>query len=79
MRLINADAVLQELTFIGGEIAPDDLTCIFRDRIRALPTVCDIDAIRVEIDSLTYYWCEVNPRSVIDDVLQIIDKHTKGG
>ena len=34
-----------------------------------------LDKIRAEIDGLTYYWCEVNPKSVIDDVLQIIDKY----
>ena len=34
-----------------------------------------LDKIRAEIEHLTYYWCEVNPRSVIDDVLQIIDKY----
>lgn len=34
-----------------------------------------LDKIRSEIDGLTYYWCEVNPRSVIDDVLNIIDKY----
>ena len=42
------------------------------------PTVCDIDAIRREIEDLTYYWCEIHPKSVIDDVLQIIDMHIKG-
>ena len=36
-----------------------------------------LDKIRAEIDGLTYYWCEVNPRSVIDDVLNIIDKYRK--
>ena len=34
-----------------------------------------LDKIREEIEHLTYYWCEVNPRTVIDDVLQIIDKY----
>lgn len=34
-----------------------------------------IDKIRAEIEDLTYYWCEVHPRSVIDDVLTIIDKY----
>lgn len=34
-----------------------------------------LDKIRVEIKDLTYYWCEVHPRSVIDDVLAIIDKY----
>ena len=27
------------------------------------------------IENLTYYWCEVNTKTVIDDVLQIIDKY----
>lgn len=34
-----------------------------------------LDKIRAEIEHLTYYWCEVNPKTVIDDVLQIIDKY----
>ena len=34
-----------------------------------------LDKIKAEIEGLTYYWCEVNPKSVIDDVLQIIDKY----
>ena len=34
-----------------------------------------LDKIRTEIESLTYYWCEVNPRTVIDEVLDIIDKY----
>lgn len=34
-----------------------------------------LDKIRAEIEGLTYYWCEVNPNSVIYDVLQIIDKY----
>ena len=38
-----------------------------------------IDDIRAEINRLTYYWCEIHPRSVIDDVLEIIDKHIGEG
>lgn len=34
-----------------------------------------LDKIKADIEGLTYYWCEVNPKSVIDDVLQIIDKY----
>lgn len=34
-----------------------------------------LDDLRAEIESLIYYWCEVHPKSVIDDVLQIIDKY----
>lgn len=34
-----------------------------------------LDKIKAEIEHLTYYWCEISPRSVIDDVLQIINKY----
>ena len=34
-----------------------------------------LDKIRAEIEQLTYYWCEVEPKTVIDDVLDIIDKY----
>ena len=43
--------------------------------IKALEQEPTLDKIRVEIDNLTYYWCEIHPRSVIDDVLEIIDKY----
>ena len=42
---------------------------------KALDNEGVLDKIRAEIDGLTYYWCEVNPRSVIDDVLKVIDKY----
>ena len=46
------------------------------DRLcKALDNEDVLDKIRSEIEGLTYYWCEVNPRSVIDDVLNIIDKY----
>lgn len=34
-----------------------------------------LDKIRAEIKDLTYYWCEINPKTVIDDVLEILDKY----
>ena len=34
-----------------------------------------LQEIRDEIDGLTFYWCEVHPRSVIDECLSIIDNH----
>ena len=37
-----------------------------------------LDDVKAEIENLTYYWCEVRPRSVIDDVLKIIDNIGKG-
>ena len=45
------------------------------EAIKALDQEPILDKIRAEIDGLTYYWCEVNPGSVIDDVLEIIDKY----
>lgn len=33
-----------------------------------------LDKIRAEIEGLAYSWCEL-PETVIDDVLQIIDKY----
>ena len=30
-----------------------------------------LDKIRTEIEDLTYYWCEVNPKSVINDVVLV--------
>lgn len=34
-----------------------------------------LEKIRAEIGHLAYYCCEINPKYVIDDVLQIIDKY----
>ena len=38
-----------------------------------------LDKIRAEIEDLTYYCWEVSPRTVIDDVLEIIDKYKTEG
>ena len=43
--------------------------------IKSLEQEPILDKIRAEIAGLTYYWCEVNPKTVIDDVLQIINKY----
>lgn len=43
--------------------------------IKALEQGDVLDKIRAEIESLTYYWCEIHPKTVIDDALEIIDKH----
>lgn len=34
-----------------------------------------LEKIRAKIEDLTYYCWEVSPRTVIDDVLEIIDKY----
>ena len=51
----------------------------FADKCRECGREKVLDKIRAEIEHLTYYWCEVNPRTVIDDVLQIIDKYKAEG
>jgi hypothetical protein len=43
--------------------------------IKALEQESVLNKIRAEIEDLTYYCCEVHPRTVIDDVLDIIDKY----
>jgi len=53
-----------ELNFKGAKI---DFYCRPKEPIH--------DKIRAEIEGLTYYWCEINPKNVIDDVLEIIDKY----
>lgn len=47
----------------------------FNMAIKALEQQPILDKIRAEIEDLTYYCWEVSPRTVIDDVLEIIDKH----
>lgn len=62
---VSRQAVLQELTFIGSEIDPDELTCIFRDRIEQLPSVRPQEQTghwtRISMDRYTthaQYWYE---------------------
>jgi len=43
--------------------------------LKALEQEPILDKIRADIEDLTYYCCEVHPRTVIDDVLGIIDKY----
>ena len=47
----------------------------FELAIKALEQEPILDKIRADIEDLTYYCCEVHPRTVIDDVLGIIDKY----
>ena len=71
MRLIDADYVTEKLNEINGTAELDKAFEI----VENAPTVDVLEQIRNEIEHLTYYWCEINPKSVIDDVLQIIDKY----
>ena len=45
---------------------------------KALDNENMLDKIRAEIEHLTYCWSVINPKSVIDDVIEIIDKHIGG-
>ena len=57
------------------DVKIDSFIFVIDMAIKTLEQKDVLDKIRAEIDGLTYYWCEVNPRSVIDDVLDIIDKY----
>lgn len=41
--------------------------------IDAVKNGIPLEDVKAEIENLTYYLCEVRPRSVIDDVLKILD------
>jgi len=69
--------ILEEIIDEGWLISDFD-KCIAIDAcemaIEAIKALEILDKIRAEIDGLTY-GCEVHPRTVIDDVLAIIDKY----
>ena len=72
------EAIKNRLCF--GVTFPKDIQTVCEALNDGIPipdnaTVCNIEQIRAEIENLTYYWCEINPKYVIDDVLQIIDKY----
>jgi len=66
MRLIDADALKEKLCILGEH------------RIERLvekePTVCDIDAIKADIEAVRYGLINDG----LDVALRIIDKHTEG-
>ena len=47
--------------------------------VKALGQTDVLEKVRAEIEDLTYYSWEISPRTVIDDVLEIIDKYRNGG
>ena len=73
MRLIDADRL--------KEVFRRNTVCDYADIIDNAPTVCDIDAIRAEIEQ-EHNDCKM--REMFDEAygfeksLEIIDKHTKG-
>ena len=69
------EVVKHKVYAYGLSLSPSDKEQLINAIMNGIP----LDKIRAEIEGLTYYWCEVNPKSVIDDVLQIIDKYREGG
>ena len=83
MRLIDADALeYHEIDEIGGEYKPY-LGCS-KEYIDRQPTIVALDKIRAEIEELDRYYdndyFSGNRDAMFkcNDVLQIIDKYTKG-
>ena len=73
----NMGEIIENLEAISKELEQEP----FINKPCVSEKVCEHDKqmvlnkIRAKIEDLTYYWCEVHPRSVIDDVLAIIDKY----
>ena len=70
MRLIDADELKEKFLDMG---CLDDKPCYGAEILDRMPTVCDIEQIREEIQHLADLEL-LNMKLV----LQIIDKHTKG-
>jgi len=66
MRLIDAHDI--EYEHICGEFR------VSEEKINAMPTVCDIDAIKADIEAARYGLINDG----LDVALRIIDKHTEG-
>ena len=81
MKAVNVNEVLKILYNYGQFIPVTDGKKYRKmmDEIANLPSMSDtmLGEIETDIKHLVYYWCEVNPNSVIDDVLKIIDKYKK--
>lgn len=88
MRLIDADAVFDwyikefsEEHLGDNAIKPNECRFSMYDikgNLDNIPTVCDIAAIRAEIEEWATDPCVMN-HGCGDEVLRIIDKYTKGG
>ena len=85
MRLIDADALIERLDDFNKWCKDERLqgSLFAVDVVGDMPTVCDIDAIRTDIEQLKNGHCCSTEMMIqdltIDSVLQIIDRYTKGG
>lgn len=72
------DEAIETLKVAKSEIEweyPMDYQIALDKAIKALEQESILDKIRAEVDDLSPYWWEDNPRSVVNDVLNIIDKY----
>ena len=85
MRLIDADALSKEMYHEAFETDTEmqrwDSGCwirykMFENKIADVPTVCDIEQIRAEIEEMKDGF--IDNTKLLNVVLEIIDKHTKG-
>lgn len=82
--LISKRAVLAKINlWVNGELSTDKLIESIKKMSGSSsekPNINEVlDKIKAEIEGLTYYWCEVNPKTVINDVIEIIDKYRQEG
>ena len=80
MRLIDADALSEEITrdMKKGFPKNDNLPLFALSCIAHAPTVCDIEQIRDEIEKLEPFDSLYDYSDAIKDVLEVIDRYTKG-
>jgi len=76
MRLIDADVLKEKFLDMG---CLDDKPCYGAEILDRMPTICDIDAIRQEIEKVFCISVITNelrtPMEVKAEILQIIDKY----
>lgn len=72
MRLIDADVLKEKFLDMG---CLDDKPCYGAEILDRMPTVCDIDAIRAEIEKLEPFDSLDDYSDAIEDVLDIINNY----
>ena len=80
MRLIDADAVHEVINDIRDCISVEGY-CAIQERIKKLPTVCDIDRIREEIEREADHYDAYVDQDIAKGLYyagEIMDKYTKG-
>ena len=74
MRLIDADELKKHIRRCDDSATRATFDYVYEDDIDDMPTVCDIEQIRAEIEAARYGLINDG----LDVALRIIDKHTEG-